>query len=95
MNLQDCSVEQLEAHLRLMKFPFYRKQLAKIDDCEDESIHEQYKISSQYKLISESDGQFTGGVYDETYRVEDEVHEFIFEKGKLIYMTRYNAELYD
>lgn len=46
------------------------------------------------KLIRESDGQFTGGIYSEFYDTADTILEFVFDKGDLIHMVKYKRDLY-
>lgn len=46
------------------------------------------------ELISESDGQFTGGYSVEIYRYAGDVYEFGSQDGKFVDMTVFDGELY-
>lgn len=80
-----------------MKFPWFRKQLALIKEYDGKKfdLNTDYKrIREDGVLIEESDGQFTGGIWSETYQRNDEIYEFLFEKSEIFLMNVYDAEKY-
>lgn len=82
-----------EAHAFLMRLPYFRKQQRLIREV---SLPEARVLLADClqsaKLIKESDGQFTGGFYTETYLYNDEEYEFDFDKVKLFGLSIYRRE---
>lgn len=82
-----------EAHAFLMSIPYYRKQQRLIREVPLEEATKLLPRCMQFgKIIKESDGQFTGGFYTETYLYKDEEYEFDFDKGKLFGLSIYRRE---
>ena len=46
-------------------------------------------------LVSEADGQFTGGYYHEMYQLGAKYYEFLFHECDLEELTIYDEEIYD
>ena len=46
-------------------------------------------------LVSESDGQFTGGYYHEMYQMGGKYYEFLYHEGDLEKLTIYDEEIYE
>ena len=64
-----------------------------------QSITEMIKYLADCKdngeLISESDGQFTGGYYQELWKLDNCYYEFTLFDGSVDDLTIYDAEVYD
>lgn len=83
-----------EAHAFLMRIPYYRKQQRLIREVLLSEALVLYVdcLQSKAELIKESDGQFTGGFYTETYLYNDKEYEFDFDRGKLFGLSIYRRE---
>lgn len=79
-----------------MRNPWFRRATCK----KEESNNIGYIVRLHHdcheggELISESDGQFTGGYSTEVYRYAGDVYEFGFHEGKIQDMTRFDGRLY-
>ena len=81
---------------KYMQYPWFRRANAKKEESRnwDYIIRIYHDCVENGELISESDGQFTGGYSTEVYRYAGDVYEFGFQEGKIQDMTRFDGRLY-
>lgn len=95
MNTEEDVQEKLRE--KYMKYAFFRRAVALKEESEElEYIQGIYiKCLDTAELLSESDGQFTGGYSSEVYKYKGDVYEFYFHVGKLAEMQRFDGVLYE